>query len=103
MLPQQWRDWVDVVIANAGKGGTWASVPVPLWIRLPIAAAVVVWGARTDRAWTVPVAAMLALPALWYGGISMLLAVIPLMNPDSPWTPAPRGATKGTTDAGGRA
>jgi hypothetical protein len=90
MLPQQWRDWVDVVIGNAGKGGTWASVPVPLWTRLPIAAAVVVWGARTDRAWTVPVAAMLALPALWYGGISMLLAAIPLLPEQGRlrWLPA---------------
>jgi hypothetical protein len=90
MLPQQWRDWVDVVIGNAGKGGTWASVPVPLWIRLPVAAAVVVWGARTDRAWTVPVAAMLALPALWYGGISMLLAAIPLLPEQGRvrWLPA---------------
>jgi hypothetical protein len=79
ILPDQWRAWVDVVIRNAGKGGTWASVPIPLWFRLPIAVAVVVWGARTDRRWTVPVASMLALPALWYGGISMLLAVIPLL------------------------
>jgi Glycosyltransferase family 87 len=94
MLPQQWRDWVDVIIANAGKGGTWASVPVPLWIRLPIAVAVVVWGARTDRAWTVPVSAMLALPALWYGGISMLLAVIPLLPSQgrTRWRPAPTSA-----------
>ena len=90
MLPQQWRDWVDVVIGNAGKGGTWASVPIPLWIRLPIGAAVVVWGARTNRAWTVPVAAMLALPALWYGGISMLLAAIPLLPEQGRirWLPA---------------
>ena len=81
IVPDQWRTWVDVVVANAaaGKGGTWASVPIPLWIRLPAAAALVVWGARTDRRWTVPVASMLALPALWYGGISMLLAVIPLL------------------------
>jgi hypothetical protein len=79
MLPQQWRDWVDVVIGNAGKGGTWASVPIPLWFRLPVAAVVVIWGARSDRAWTVPLAAMLALPALWYGGISLLLAAIPLL------------------------
>ena len=79
ILPDQWRTWLDVIIRNAGKGGTWASVPVPLWIRLPIAIAIVVWGARTDRRWTVPVASMLALPALWYGGISMLLAVIPLL------------------------
>jgi glycosyl transferase family 87 len=91
-LPAAWREWVDVIVANAGKGGTWAAVPVPLWIRLPIALAVVVWGARTDRAWTVPVAAMLALPALWYGGISMLLAVIPLLPDEGGvrrWLPAP--------------
>jgi len=81
LAPDQWRTWVEVVSRNAGKGGTWASVPVPLWIRLPAAIAVVVWGARTDRRWTVPVASMMALPALWYGGISMLLAVIPLLPP----------------------
>ena len=81
VLPDQWRTWMDVVIRNAaaGKGGTWASVPIPLWIRLPAAVLLVVWGARTDRRWAVPVASMLALPALWYGGISMLLAVIPLL------------------------
>ena len=81
LLPDQWRSWIDVVIRNvaAGKSGTWASLPVPLWIRLPLAAALVVWGARTDRRWTVPVASMVALPALWYGGLSMLLAVIPLL------------------------
>ena len=41
------------------------------------------WGARTDRRWTVPVAGMLALPALWYGGLSMLLAVIVLREQDA--------------------
>jgi hypothetical protein len=80
VMPAAWRQWIDVIVANAGRGGTWASVPVPLWIRLPAAVAVVVWGARTDRRWTIPVASMLALPALWYGGISMLLAVIPLLD-----------------------
>jgi len=81
VLPGQWRAWIDVVVQNAlaGRSGTWASVPIPLWIRLPFAIALVAWGARTDRRWTVPVASMLALPALWYGGLSMLLAVIPLL------------------------
>jgi hypothetical protein len=86
-MPVAWRDWVDVLVANAGRGGTWASLPVPLWIRLPVAVAVVIWGARTDRQWTVPVASMIALPALWYGGLSMLLAVIPLIGDRQP-TPA---------------
>jgi hypothetical protein len=81
LLPDQWRTWIDVVVRNAtaGRTGTWAAVPIPLWIRLPLAVAIVVWGARTDRRWTVPVASMLALPAVWYGGLSMLLAVIPLL------------------------
>jgi hypothetical protein len=79
-MPDAWRQWLDVIVANAGKGGTWAAVPIPLLVRLPAAIVVVVWGARTDRRWTVPVASMLALPALWYGGISMLLAVIPLLE-----------------------
>ena len=76
---------------------TWASVPIPLWIRLPAAIALVVWGARTNRRWTVPVASMLALPAVWYGGLSMLLAVIPLLPGQwadgraRPLPPAPAG------------
>ena len=79
--------------------------PHPLWIRLPIAVAVVVWGAQTDRAWTVPVSAMLALPALWYGGISMLLAVIPLLPSQgrTRWVPPPISAPTGTTRAEARA
>ncbi len=93
ILPDQWRAWVDVVLRNvaAGRTGTWASLPIPLWIRLPFAVALVVWGARTDRRWTVPVGAMLALPALWYGGLSMLLAVIPLI-----WR-APQDETDGAS------
>ncbi len=87
LMPGAWLEWVDVLARNAGRDGTWAAVPIPLWARLPIAAAVVVWGARTDHRWSVPVAAMLALPALWYGSLSILLAVIPLRGPAS-WVDA---------------
>jgi hypothetical protein len=80
--PRAWLEWLGVIGASVGKtSGTWAALPIPLWFRLPIAAAVVGWGARTDRRWVVPVAAMLALPALWYGGLAILLAVIPLRDP----------------------
>ncbi len=89
-MPAAWSRWLEVIVDNAGKGGTWASVPIPLVIRLPAAAALVIWGARTDRRWTVPVASMLALPALWYGGISMLLAAVPLLRARS--EPRPAGA-----------
>jgi hypothetical protein len=78
LMPGAWRDWIALLAANTGKGGTWAAIPIPLWIRGPIGVALIVWGARRNQRWTVPVGAMLALPALWYGSLSMLLAVIPL-------------------------
>lgn len=77
-MPAAWTEWVAVLTEAAGREGTWAAVPIPFLVRLPVAVAIVAWGAQTNRRWTVPVAAMIALPALWYGGLSMLLAVIAL-------------------------
>ena len=88
-MPDAWAQWVGVLSRVAGRDGTWAAVPIPFLIRLPFAVAVVVWGARTNRRWTVPVAGMLALPALWYGGLAMLLAVIALRDPAKPAGRAP--------------
>ena len=61
-------------VPNAGSVGPWTlsvyvnGSPIPFVIRLPFAVAFVIWGARTDRFWTVPVAGMLALPALCTAG-----------------------------------
>ncbi len=76
--PEAWRDWIALLAANTSKGGTWAAIPIPLWFRGPIGVALIVWGARANQRWTVVVGSMLALPALWYGSLSMLLGVIPL-------------------------
>jgi hypothetical protein len=84
LAPAAWAQWPSVLAGIAGRSGTWAAVPIPLVVRLPFAVALVVWGARTNRRWTVPVASMLALPALWYGGFSMLLAVLPLLPARTP-------------------
>ncbi len=82
LMPAAWRDWISLLQANTGKGGTWAAIPIPLLVRGPIGVAFIAWGARRDQRWTVPVGAMLALPALWYGSLSILLAVIPLTTAD---------------------
>lgn len=84
LMPGAWLEWFGLLVRLAGRDGTSAALPIPFLVRLPIAVAVVVWGARTDRRWTVPVAGMLALPALWYGGLTMLLAVIALREPGTP-------------------
>jgi hypothetical protein len=80
LAPDAWSRWLQVLQANAGKSGTWAAVPIPFLVRFPLAVILVVWGARTNHRWTVPVSSMLALPALWYGGLSIVLATLPLLG-----------------------
>jgi len=59
------------------------NLPLPLWLRLLAAAALVAWGALTDRRWTVPAAAVLALPVMWFSGLA-ILAAIPALGRVSP-------------------
>ena len=82
LMPGAWRDWVSLLASNTGKGGTWAAIPIPLLIRGPIGVLLIAWGAPRNQRWVVPVGTMLALPALWYGSLSMLLGVIPLTTPE---------------------
>lgn len=76
-----WAGWLASISSTAG--GTplnQTSIPVPLLVRFPAALVLVAWGARTDRTWTVPVAATLALPVLWVSGLSMLAALAPILQ-----------------------
>jgi hypothetical protein len=73
----------------------------PLLARLPVAALIVVWAARTDRRWLVPVAAVIAMPVMWPNSYSVLVAVIPLLAWDRARAAAaaPPVATPATTPA----
>lgn len=81
IAPGLWRDWVDLLFWNAGRDVTSGSIPIPFVARLPVAIVLLVWGARTDRRWVVPVACLLALPVIWYGSLALLVGVIPLELP----------------------
>lgn len=72
-----WLDWISRSLFATGSGAplNQFSIPIPLPLRLLVAAGVVGWGARTDRRWTVPVAATLALPVLWPSGLAVLAAL----------------------------
>jgi hypothetical protein len=76
--PQLWADWVATLAGNRAVETT-NSLAIPLVVRLPAALLLVVWGARTDRRWTVPVAATVALPVVWIHGLAMLAGVVPLV------------------------
>ena len=75
-----WRAWLtdDILKTATGTPIDQFSLGVPLWLRLPLAALLVAWGGRTDRAWTVPVAATLGLPILWPTGFATLAALWPI-------------------------
>lgn len=71
-----WQEWiVDGLLPVAGVDVSQPHIEIPLAIRLPAAAALVTWGAWTDRRWAVPAAAALALPVLWFSGLSILAAI----------------------------
>lgn len=79
-----WLDWLKLLGANAGSTYTYKLwnlgnfTPPSLLVRLPIALLLVSWGARGGRRWTVPLAALLALPVIWPSSLALLAAVPPL-------------------------
>ncbi len=77
IAPALWGEWFTYLAADPSGTPGGPSVPVPLVVRVAVAAVVVIWGARTDRRWTVPVAATIALPVLWFAGLSVLLGAVP--------------------------
>ena len=76
LTPRLWVEWF-AFLGNAQGGGTVAQfqIGLPLWVRLPAALALVVWGARTDRRWTVVLAATVGLPILWPSGFAICAAL----------------------------
>lgn len=75
-----WGEWL-ARLAEDAPAPLGRPFTIPLWLRLPIAALIVMWGARTDRRWTVPLGATLALPVLWIAAFSILVAVGALDRP----------------------
>jgi hypothetical protein len=81
LAPGLWGQWLGALTDLNGMAD--GGLPIPLLLRMPVAAAVVWWGARTDRPWTVPVAATIATPILWIGWpawLVVLLGVLPLLR-----------------------
>ena len=76
IAPDLWPKWIAYVLDTgvSPNVGTAYWIALPLLVRLPAATLLVIWGARTNRPWTLPTASMLALPVLWLVGLAMLTA-----------------------------
>lgn len=83
VAPQLWQDWFEVLAASSGRETTWlGSFLGPLWLRVPLAAAIAFVGGLAGYRWPVAVAVMLAVPALWNITPSILVALVPLVAMD---------------------
>ena len=80
LAPAWWFEFRDAmtVQASAALDVPPLAIQVSLPIRLIAAALLIVYGARTDRAWLVPVAATIAAPALWWNVFVILIGAVAL-------------------------
>jgi hypothetical protein len=76
--PEQWAAWIGVLRANETHPVADAFA-AQLPARIALAALLVTWGARTDRRWTVPIAAALATPGLSPISASIAIGAVPLL------------------------
>ena len=71
-----WFEWWEKeLLVSLRTPPNQPQIAIPLVLRVGVAAAIVVWGARTNRKWTVVVAAAVAMPVLWIAAFSVLAAL----------------------------
>jgi hypothetical protein len=84
IAPSLWPQWLGLLTdrnaTDSQSLGIYAAIP--LLLRLPLCAVAVVWAARTDRPWVVPLAATLALPVLWPNAFAVAVGAIALLRDD---------------------
>lgn len=82
LMPTAWHDWYTFLTTNGGgsKVTTGSPLAPPLVYRLPVALALLVWAAHTNRRWGVPVAMVLATPVTGIAAFTMLAAIPRLLD-----------------------
>ena len=79
LWPGAWVEWLRSLAASTTAQPL--GLPVPMWLRLPVAGLVGLWGGLTGRRWTMAIAAGLARPNLGLSALTYLAAVPRLRRP----------------------
>lgn len=77
VAPAAWAGWLRS-LRETSPSVSDNVIAIPLLVRLVASASLVVFGALTNRRWTVVVATTLALPTLWTHGLAALVGVVAL-------------------------
>lgn len=84
VAPWMWSEWVALIGDLAGRSApTATALPLgPLWFRMAIAAAVSVLAGIAGVRWPLAIALTLSMPSVWFAGLSVLVALVPLVRMD---------------------
>ena len=98
LAPQLWSQFIEASQTQLGATLTVPrqAVPIPLPLRLVAAAILVIWGARTDRAWVLPIAVAISVPFLWWNALAVMVGSVALAS----WRPQPSTAGTEPTASG---
>lgn len=98
-VPALWFDWASVLAVSSGVpvSDQIAVVPGPLVVRTAVAGGLALAGGRLGWRWTIPVAALIALPVPWSSGLSLLVAIVALWRRDQLTEPRPQPASQRTS------
>lgn len=79
--PRAWLGWLDMLgRMEFPARGDGVYLPIPLWVRLPLVALLIAWGARTNRRWILPIGVCLSLPTVWLNTPTILVAILPMLD-----------------------
>lgn len=78
VVPDLWTSWIDLLASSTESSTVPGSLPIPLLVRLPVAAIVIAWAALRGWRWLLPIGVLLAMPVIWWGGFSLLAASVAL-------------------------
>jgi hypothetical protein len=96
--PRAWLGWIEMLLRfETPTAANGVFLPVPLWVRLPLVALLIVWAARTDRRWALPIGVTFAMPTVWLNSPTILVAILPLipLGADAPAARWLHGASAG--------
>lgn len=74
--PRDWFAWATLLRDSTTMQVPLWVLPIPLFVRLPIAAAFVWWGAKTNRPWVVPVAVGFAIPMPYVSMAAVMICAL---------------------------
>lgn len=72
ITPADWLAWAGVLRESSGTASPFQAVPLPLPIRLALAAVLIAFGARRDWWWALPAGVTLAQPHFVWGTVPIL-------------------------------